>query len=115
MKTIEDLKAIFESIVEAVINNEHDIQDGIWTENTVCFEQDGWSTEIEYECYGKFSHSKGDWWTPGDCDLINAKGKITSLECVAYIDPETGEETDFEDEDLNELKALLNKELECIF
>ncbi len=115
MKTMDDLRNQYLNIIETVIANDHAIMDGTATENTAIFDQDGWYAEICYECTGIFADSSEDWWTPGDCDLISAKGEVTGIEAISYIDPVTGEETDFEGEQLDEIKALINKELERIY
>ncbi len=126
MKTIEDLKNLFPTLIDLVASNDHEIgesyfeqdEDGWgrcsdYEDNYVCYEEDGWLIEISYRCCGEFDNDPGDYWTPPCCDLIRGWGEVTEITAYHY-DEETDEETEFSDDDLQELWKELDKVLENI-
>lgn len=126
MKTKADIDALIPTLVELLRINDHEIgesyyeqdEDG-WgrcddsTTNYFCYEEDGWLIEITYECCGEWSNDPGDYWTPPSCDLRRAWGEVTEINAYHY-DDDTDEESEFEDNDLNDLWNALDKELENI-
>ncbi|MCM1142291.1 MAG: hypothetical protein NC453_27285, partial [Muribaculum sp.] len=77
MKTIDDLKALFPTLIELVANNDHEIGDSYieqdedgwgrcndYNDNYVSYEEDGWCIEISYRCCGEWDNDPGDYWTP---------------------------------------------------
>lgn len=126
MKTTTDLNALIPAIVELLKNNGHEIgesycerdEDG-WgrcdesISNYLCYEEDGWFIEITYECCGEWVYAPGDYWTPPSCDLRSAWGEVKEITAYHY-DEETDEETEFGEEDLNELWRALDEELKDI-
>lgn len=116
MKTIAELNALIPIIIAELHRTDHEIGDESENEyelNTYIFEEDGWEIEIVYKCTGIYKYSRGDYYTPGDCDLDHGKGEIEQISAFHY-DEETGEETEFEYEDLLELEMAVEKELEYI-
>ena len=126
MKTIDDLKALFPTLIELVANNDHEIgesymeqdEDGWgrcndYTDNYVSYEEDGWCIEISYQCCGDWDIDNGDYWTPPSCDLRKAWGEVTEITDYHY-DDETGDESEFSDDDLKDLYKELDKVLEDI-
>lgn len=120
MKTSEDLKALFPALIELVENNDHEIGNSYfeqdeygwgrcndYEDNSVTYEEDGWSIEISYRCCGEWDDDMGDYWTPASCDLKRAWGEVTEIS-VCHYDEETDEETVFSDEDLKELNSEIN-------
>jgi len=81
--------------------------------NTFTYEEDGWFVEVKYCCTGEYDDFMGDYWNPPYCELKRAWGTVTDL-YVSYIDEATGEETVFSDEDLKELRDMINAVLEDI-
>ncbi len=126
MKTKADLDAIIPAIVEKLSNNGHEIgesyyerdEDG-WgrcddsTTNYLCYEEDGWFIEITYECCGELDNDPGYYWNPPSCVLRKAWGEVTEITAY-YYDEETEEESEFSDDDLNELRSALDEELKNI-
>lgn len=126
MKTISDLNVLIPTLVDLLCSQDHNIgesymdcdEDGACycTEaegNTFYYEEDGWYIEVSYECSGEWVYERGDYWTPSVSYLTEARGEVTEIICNHY-DDETGDETDFTDEDLNELWKALDKALEHI-
>lgn len=126
MKTIEDLRALYPVLVDLVIHNDHEIgesypelsEDGWGTcndaiENYVCYEKDGWCIDIVYKCCGNWDDDPGDYWNAPSRTLLNAYGEITEI-CASHYDPDTDEMTYFSDNELRELRDILDKELEDI-
>ena len=109
MKTTKQLNALIPEIADALANNHHDIGDLFPERNYFCFEKDGWYVEVEYSCIGDFT-CRGDFMDPYSYSLIAASGSIDSI-IVCHTDEETGEETEFSDEDVDELRRCLDMEL----
>lgn len=82
--------------------------------NYFCYEVDGWSIEVSYDCYSEWDIDPGDYWTPPCSELIRAWGTVTEVTAYHY-DEESDEETTFSDEDVAELWEALEKELEQIY
>lgn len=126
MKTIHDLRAIIPTIVALLANNDHQFgessierdEDG-WgrcddcADNCLTYEEDGWYIEISYQCNGEWEYAPGDYWTPSSSDLRKAWGEVTEISASHY-DDETGEESEFSDDDLTELWQELDRVLENI-
>lgn len=126
MKTIDDLKALIPTIVEQFSKNDHEIgesyfeqdEDGWgrcndYTDNYFSYEEDGWLIEVSYKCCGEYDNDPGDYWTPPCCDLIKAWGEVTEI-TASHYDENTDEESEFSDNDLNELWDALDNELKDI-
>lgn len=126
MKTIDDLKKLFPTLIELVANNDHEIgqscyeqdEDGWgrcddYEDNYVSYEEDGWSIEISYRCCGVWDSDPGDYWTPSSCDLRRAWGNVTEITAYHY-DDDTEEESEFSGNDLKELYKAINKVLKNI-
>lgn len=124
MKTLEDLKNLFPILVDYVRENDHRIgscyyeqdEDGWglccdYENNYVCYEEDGWYIEISYKCAGTWCEDGDGYWTPRETYLKSASGGVEEITATHY-DEETGEETEFDDDDLDELYRRINKELE---
>lgn len=125
MKTIADLNALIPTLCDLVENNNHEIGStwyGRYEEdyecnyesNYVCYEEDGWLIEISYKCAGDWDEDPGDYWTPSSRDLRRAWGEVTEITATHY-DEETDEETEFCDDELNELWNAVDKVLETIY
>ena len=126
MKSIEDLKKLIPTIVGQIIREDHNVgkchyeqdEDG-WNPcseyepNYFTFEKDGWLIEVTYECCGEWDIDHGDYWTPPCCDLIKAWGEVTEI-TASHYDENTDEESEFSDNDLNELWDALDNELKDI-
>ncbi len=126
MKTIADLNALIPTIVDLIRNNDHEIGDSYieqdedgWgrcdepASNYLCYEEDGWLIEISYECCGESYNAPGDCWTPPCYDLIRACGEVTEI-LASHYDEETGDETEFSEDDVNKLWIALDEELKNI-
>jgi len=126
MKTIDDLKSLYSTIVELVENNDHELGETYWdedeygdvscpsyAENGVSYEKDGWSIEVTYQCCGEWDNDPGDYWAPPCHDLIRAWGEVTDITAYHY-DDDTDEETEFSEVDLKELRDMINGVLEDI-
>lgn len=125
MKTISDLNALIPQLTELVLDNpeigesyyEQD-EDG-WNRcdysksNCVCYEENGWCIEIQFDCCGAWDNDRGDYWSPGSAELQNAWGEVTEI-TASHYDEDTDEETEFNEEDLKELWSALDKALEDI-
>lgn len=126
MKSKSDLNALIPTLVEQFLKKGHAIgesyfeqdEDG-WgrcddsTTNYFCYEEDGWFIEVTYECCGEWDNDPGDYWTPPSSNLRKAWGEVTEI-TASHYDEDTGEETEFSEEDLCELWEELNKSLEHI-
>lgn len=123
MKTIADLNALIPSLIDLVLDNP-EIGESYWEQdedgwgkcsdyesNYVCYEEDGWCIEISFRCCGDWSHDDGDYWTPASSSLNGAYGEVTEITAYHY-DEESGEESEFSDDDLNEMWSALDKALE---
>lgn len=126
MKTISDLKSLIPTIVEQMRNNDHNIGESYFEQdedgwgrccdsetNYLCYEEDGWLIEITYECCGEWDIDSGDYWTPPSSELRKAWGEVTEITATHY-DEETGEDTEFNDDDVKELWCALDEELRDI-
>jgi hypothetical protein len=126
MKTIADLNALIPTLVDLLRNNDHEIGDSYieqdedgWgrcdepATNYLCYEEDGWLIEITYECCGEWDNDPGDYWTPPCYDLIRAWGNVTEI-LASHYDEETGDESEFSEEDVNKLWIALDEELKDI-
>lgn len=126
MKSIEDLKKLIPTIVEQITREDHNVgkchyekdEDG-WNPcsdyetNYFTFEKDGWLIEATYECCGEWEIEHGDYWTPPSSELTKAWGSVTELSAI-HCDESTGEETEFESDDLIELWDAMDNALENI-
>jgi hypothetical protein len=126
MKTIEDLRTLFPTLIDLVATNDHEIGESYieqdeegwgrtndYEENSVTYEEDGWSIEISYRCCGEWDNDMGDYWTPASCSIKRAWGEVTEI-CACHYDDDTDEETVFSDEDLKELYDEINNMLDDI-
>lgn len=126
MKTSADINALIPTLSKLLANMDHEIgvshferdEDGWcvcdeYAENYFCYEEDGWSIEVSYKCCGEWDYDPGDCMTPSSCGLRKAWGEVTEISAYHY-DEITGEESTFEDKDLNELWNSLDKVLENI-
>lgn len=126
MKTKADLDALIPTLVDLLTSQDHEIGDSYYEQdedgwgvchesatNYFCYEEDGWLIEVTYECCGEWDNDPGDYWTPPSSDLRRAWGEVTEISAYHY-DEETDEETEFSEDDLNELWSALDKELEDI-
>lgn len=126
MKSKSDLNALIPTLVEQLSNSDHEIgesyfeqdEDGCGrcdesTTNYFYYEENGWSIEVTYECFGEWDHDPGDYWTPPSSDLIRAWGEVTKITAFHY-DKNTDEESEFSEDDVKELWSALDKVLEDI-
>ncbi len=121
MKTVEELKELFPILRELVATNDHRMGESYWEDGPVCeyednqvfYERDGWRIEIFYRCTREFDNDPGDYWYPSCDDLITAHGEVEEIQ-IYHIDEQTGEETYFEGEEIDELAELLNEVLSDI-
>lgn len=126
MKTKSDLHALIPTLVELMQNNDHEIgesyfeqdEDGWgrccdYTDNYLCYEEDGWLIEISYRCCGEWNNDPGDYWTPPSCDLRKAWGEVTEINASHY-DEDTDEESEFTDEDTADLWKALDEVLKDV-
>ena len=126
MKTKDDLNALIPTIVELFSNNDHEIgesyieqdEDGCgWCNESVVnsfyYEEYGWCIEITYECCGEWDKDPGDYWTPPSCHLRKAWGEVTEIN-VYHYDEETEEESEFSEDDIEDLWKALDEELKNI-
>lgn len=126
MRTLEDLKKLIPTIVEQISDADHEIGDcypeqdedgwGMCSDyktNYFAYEEDGWLIEVTYECCGEWDNDPGDYWTPPSSDLLRAWGEVSEI-TVYHYDEETGEETEFERKDLNELWTAIDEALKKI-
>lgn len=126
MKTKADLNALIPTLVDLLTSQDHEIGDSYYEQdedgwgvchepatNYFCYEEDCWLIEVTYECCGEWDNDPGDYWTPPSSDLRRAWGEVTEISAYHY-DEETDEETEFSEDDLNELWSALDKELEDI-
>lgn len=126
MKTIDDLKALLPTLLELFSKEDPQIGESYWEQdedgwgkcndyesNCFIYEEDGWCIEINYECCGEFSNDPGDYWTPPCYDLIRAWGEVSEITAYHY-DEETGDETEFSEEELAEFFEPFNEELKDI-
>lgn len=112
MKTIDDLKALLPELKKRVLDNPEigstfygrceDDYDEDWADNYVCYDEDGWCIEISYKCIGDWACDSGDYWTPPSSDLKRAWGEVTEL-TASHYDDDTDEETEFTEDELNEI------------
>lgn len=117
MKTKSDLNALIPDIVELLGQNSHEIGscsydidengpcrcDDDPIENYFCYEQDGWTIEIFYDCFG-------DW--DGDT-LRRAWGRVTDI-MASHYDEATRELSEFSESDCEDLWAAADKALSRI-
>ena len=106
------MKANIESLTPILLselrNRNHEVgytdrEDGDHYEsNYLWLEKDGWSVELSYSLCAKWLTSDCDYCTPSSEDITCAWGNIDEL-TIVYVNPENGEETEFEKEDLEEL------------
>lgn len=126
MKTIDDLKALLPTLLELFSQEDHEIGESYWDQdedgwgkyedyedNSFIYEEDGWTIEVNYRCCGEFCNDPGDYWTPPCYDLIRAWGKVTEITACHY-DEESGKESEFSDDDLNEIWNAFDEELKDI-
>ena len=116
MKTLNDLKALYPTLCDLLANNDHEVgectsDDCNYAFNSVFYEEDGWSIEIDYQCCGRWSNDPGDYWTPSSSTLVRAWGEVTEI-IASHYDEESGEEIVFTNDDLEELYNELDKVLE---
>lgn len=126
MNPKSDLKALIPLILEKFTSNGHKIgesccylsEDG-WGQsnesvtNFFYYEEDGWYIEVEYECCGEWAYYEGDNWTPSSRSLKEVWGEITKIYAYHY-DETTDKETEFSEDELNELWSALDQALEKI-
>lgn len=126
MKTLEDLKKLIPTIVEQIKDSDHEIgecyperdEDGWgmcsdYVPNYFTYEEDGWMVEVSYQCCGEWDCDGGDYDTPPSSYLRKAWGEVTEI-AVYHYDDDTDEETEFSEDDLDELWKAIDKELEDI-
>lgn len=122
MKTIEDLRALYPTIIDEIVNDTHEFGETYYgpdgwedyEDNFYTYEEDGWLIEIVYRCTGIFVNDPGDYWTPPCHDLEEGWGNVAEMS-VTHYDEETGDETVFEDDDLCELNTLIDKALSNLY
>ena len=123
MKTIDDLKTLLPELKKRVLDNPEigsilygsceDDYDEYWADNYVCYDEDGWCIEISYKCIGDWDGDPGDYWTAPSSDLRRAWGEVIEI-TASHYDEDTDEETEFSDDDLNELWSALDEVLKNI-
>lgn len=126
MKTIANLNALIPAICTLIENTDHEIGSTDWEQdedgwgkasdykdNVFYYEEDGWYIEISYKCTGEYENDPGDYWTPPCYDLIRGWGEVTEI-IATHEDEETGEVTEFEEDDLTELWIAIDKVLDDI-
>ena len=126
MKTKADLKDLIPTLVELLSKQDHEIGEPYYERdeygmgryndsaaNYLSYEEDGWVIEITYECCGEWDSDPGDYWNPPYCELQRAWGEVSEISAYHY-DEESGEETEFSEDDLQELWKALDEELKNI-
>lgn len=126
MKTIDDLKALLPTLLDLFNKTDHEIGETYWEQdedgwgkcqdyedNCFIYEEDGWSIEVNYRCCGEFCNDPGDYWTPPCYDLIRGWGEVTEITAYHY-DEETGDESEFSEDELAEFFAPFDELLEDI-
>lgn len=126
MKTIADLNALIPTLCELIEINNHEIgssyyqqdEDGWgryseYDDNYIIYEEDGWCIEIYYKCCGEWNNDPGDYYCPPSRELLRAWGEVTEI-IASHYNEETEEETEFIDNDLNELWTAIDNSLENI-
>ena len=118
MKTTNDFKDILPTLINLFSNEDHQI--GVseyghdeYESNNFIYEEDGWYVEVNYECCGEYVNEAGDYWTPPCFELIRGWGRVSEI-TVIHTDDETGEETEFCDEEMQEIIAIFDEELRDI-
>lgn len=123
MKTISDLNSLTPQLIDLVIADpeigecnyyrcEDDSYEN-WVDNYVCYEEDGWCIEIWYKCCGVCDNTHGDYWSAPGGNLLRAWGKVTDI-IASHYDEETDDETEFSEDELNELWNALDKAMKEI-
>lgn len=109
MKTIADLNAIIPSLVDLI--NELFIES--YESGEAIYDVDGWDIHISFHIDCEWGYEPGDYWHPDDSYLISACGYVTEIS-ASHCDDETGEETEFSEDELHVIWDALNKNLENI-
>lgn len=109
MKTTADLNALIPQIVKMVIEDPQ-IGDGEYENNKVSYNSDGWEIEVSFRCRGEWDEDPGDYWTPSNFDLKDIDAEVTEISAYHY-DKATEEESDFEEDELEELWDAVSEAL----
>lgn len=107
MKTVNDLNDLIPELIRRVLDNP-ELGDSKPETNWASYEENGWCIEICYECRGVWEHDFGDYR-----NVVEAWGEVTEIS-ASHCDEDTGEETEFSGDNLNELWSALDKSLEKI-
>lgn len=123
MKTVSDLNALIPQIIGHVLDNpeigscyygksEEDYEETYAT-NNICYDENGWCIEVSYRCCGEWRSDRGDYLTPPSSELLRAWGEVIDITAYHY-DESADEETEFCDDQLNQLWDAINNALESI-
>lgn len=116
---IPDILASFESNDHEIGDSYFECGDDGWSrcndyvDNIFKYENEGWYIEVLYRCCGEWRETPGDYWTPGDVELVKAWGEVEDV-WATYTDESTGEELEFCMDDLPDLLNALNESLRNI-
>lgn len=123
MKTTADLNALIPQLIDRVLDGPA-IGDSFrdwdgdsyctgynYEDNCVCYEEDGWFIEISYRCAGDWCEDGDGYYTPRSSYCGRAHGEVEDI-VATYCDPETEDEIEFTDDDLDEMYDQINKALE---
>lgn len=110
MKTVSDLNALIPSIINLLAENTTAIKEnGDWTDNYICYDEEGWVIEITYQSRGVFPERPYLLPTDKRDSFVGVEGRV--LEILASFGDENEVFDEFTGADLEEMESAVLKAL----
>ncbi len=115
-----DITTVIPEVIKLINENKSGFEIGnyegdeayIW--NQVCYDEDGWYIEVNFQCTGYWGYDPGDWYQPEDAWVERAWGEMEIEDLLVSHFDENDNETELSEEEIEPLFDAIIKELEEI-